>query len=231
VVTTLTYDARQRLTSSKVGTETTTYTYWPTGQLERITRPDSSTVTYTYDTSHRLTQITDGLGNTINYTLDAAGNRVAIKACDSNGNLKRLHTAAYNTLSSLYQDISAAGTSAVTTTYGYDAQGNQISVAAPLSRTSSNAFDALNRLTQITDAASGVTKFAYDGNDNPVSVVDPKNFTTAYAVDGFGEVTQLVSPDPARPSRPSIPRVTSRPRPMRWMISQRIPTMRSIARR
>src|SRR5437667_266526 len=49
VVTTLTYDARLRLKSKQVGTETTSYTYYPTGLLNVVTLPDSSTVQFFYD--------------------------------------------------------------------------------------------------------------------------------------------------------------------------------------
>ena len=48
------------------------------------------------------------------------GNRTATKSYDPSSVLHRTHTRAYNTLNELYQDINAAGTSAVTTTYGYD---------------------------------------------------------------------------------------------------------------
>jgi YD repeat-containing protein len=54
VVTTLTYDLRQRLTSRTVGTETTTFTYLPTGLIQRVALPDGSYVAYTYDAAHRL---------------------------------------------------------------------------------------------------------------------------------------------------------------------------------
>jgi len=195
VVTTLAYDARQRLTSRQVGTETTSYSYYPTGLLKTVTQPDSSTVTYTYDAAHRLTQVADGLGNYIQYTLDAAGNRTAENSFDSTGSLHQTHTRVFNTLSTLYQDITAAGTPAVTTTFGYDAQGNQTSVAAPLSRNTSNAFDALNRLSQITDPAGGVTRLAYDAKDNLASVTDPRSLSTTYTNDGFGDMVQQVRPD------------------------------------
>src|SRR6185503_3383152 len=77
VVTTLTYDTRARLTSRQVGTETTSFEYWPTGLLKKVTLPDASTLSYTYDDAHRLTQISDGAGHRISYTLDAMGNRTA----------------------------------------------------------------------------------------------------------------------------------------------------------
>ncbi len=204
-LTTLTYDPRQRLTSKQVGSETTGYSYWPTGQLKTVTRPDSSTVTYTYDPAHRLTQVTDGLGNTIKYTLDAAGNRTAETFYDPNNNVQRTRTSVFNTVGQKYQDITSAGTSAVTTTYGNDAQGNQLSADAPLSRNTSDAYDALNRLSQITDPNNGITKTTYDARDNIASVIDPRNLTTAYTFDGFDELTNLSSPDTGATTYSYIP--------------------------
>ena len=204
-VTTIVYDARQRVTSMQVGTETTGYSYYPTGQLHVVTQPDGSTVTNTYDAAHRLTQVTDGLGNYVKYTLDNAGNATATNFYDSGNSVQKTYSQPYNALGTLYQDISAAGTAAVTTTYGYDAQGNQTSVAAPLSRNTARAFDPLNRLHQITDPASGVTTISYDGNDNVVAVKDPNHFTTNYTVDGFGQVTQTVSPDSGTTNTAYIP--------------------------
>jgi RHS repeat-associated protein len=194
VVTTLAYDARSRITSRQVGTETTGYSYYPTGLLNTVTLPDSSTVSYTYDGAHRLTDITDGLGNHIHYTLDAMGNRTAQSAYDPSNVLSRTHSQVFNTLSQLYQDIGAAGGTTVTTTLGYDSNGNQTSAAAPLSRNTGTQYDALNRLSQITDPASGVTVLGYDANDNLASVTDPKTLQTTYTHDGFGDLTQLVSP-------------------------------------
>lgn len=195
VVTTLAYDLRQRMISRQVGTETTTFTYWPTGLLKKVTLPDLSFIQYTYDAAHRLTTIADSLGNSIIYTLDAMGNRTAENAYDPTSFLHRTHTRVFNTLNQLYKDINAAGTAAVTTQYGYDNNGNQTSVAAPLARNTANTYDELNRLNQITDPANGITQFGYDANDNLLSVKDPRNLTTSYVYNGFGDVKTQTSPD------------------------------------
>jgi RHS repeat-associated protein len=195
VVTTLTYDLRQRLTSRQIGTETTSYSYTPTGLLQTVTLSDTSTITYTYDAAHRLTDITDGLGDHIHYTLDNMGNRTAENTYDPTSTLKRTHTRVINTLNEISQDVNSAGTAAVTTTLTYDNNGNVLSSAAPLARNTADQYDPLNRLKQITDPNAGVTKLAYDANDNLASVIDPKNLTTTYTYNGFGDVTQLVSPD------------------------------------
>jgi len=44
ILTTRAYDARERLTSRQVGTETTSYSYWPIGLVKLVTLPDSGTV-------------------------------------------------------------------------------------------------------------------------------------------------------------------------------------------
>ena len=90
------------------------------------------------------------------------GNRTAENTYDPSSTLHRTHTRVFNTLNELYQDINAAGTSAVTTTFTYDNNGNVFSSAAPLSRNTADQYDALNRLKQITDPNSGITKFSYD---------------------------------------------------------------------
>jgi RHS repeat-associated protein len=195
VVTTLKYDTRLRLTYKQVGAETTQYSYYPTGLLNLVTLPDGSTVQSFYDAAHRLYKTADGLGNYIVYTLDAMGNRTADNVYDFSGTRHRTHTRVFNALSELYQDINSANTAAVTTTFGYDGNGNVLSMEAPLSRNTAKLYDALNRVSQITDPMSGVTKPSYDGLNNPAGVIDPRTLTTSYNYDGFGEITQLVSPD------------------------------------
>jgi RHS repeat-associated protein len=203
LVTNLAYDLRQRLTDRCTGStlpgcsggELTHLDYWPTGLLKKVTNPDASYVEYAYDAAHRLTQINDGALNRIVYSLDAAGNRTAENTYDPGNALRRTHTRIFNTLNQLWKDVNAAGTANVTTTFGYDNNGNQTSVNAPLSRNSSSLYDELNRLKQITDPASGITQFGYDANDNLTSVTDPRNLVTSYTYTGFGDLKTQTSPD------------------------------------
>ena len=109
-MTTLAYDARQRLTSRRVGSETTTILYWPTGLLKKVTLPDSSYMQYTYDNAHRLYKIEDGDGNRIEYTLDDMGNRTAENVYDPSSALARTRTQVFNTLNQLWKQVGAAGT-------------------------------------------------------------------------------------------------------------------------
>lgn len=195
VVTTLTYDDRQRLTSETVAGELTTFSYWPTGSLKRVTLPDGSYVEYSYDDAHRVTQVADGAGNRVVYALDAMGNRISEHTYDAGGALSRARTQVFNSLNQLWKQIGAAGTPAVTTAFTYDANGNLTGISAPLGRSSTRQFDELARLTQVNDASAGVTGFYYDANGNLASVTDPRNLVTSYVHNGFDELTSLTSPD------------------------------------
>jgi YD repeat-containing protein len=192
VTTTLTYDARQRLTSKTTASETTTYDYNATGQLIEVTLPDSSSISYAYDNAHRLTDITDTLGNTIHYTLDNAGNRIQEDIKDPQNVLTRTRSRVYDALSQLLQDIGAQNQ---TTTLTYDANGNQTNRTDPLNHSTVKAYDALNRLIEITDPNTGQIQTAWNGQDQITGVTDPRSLVTTYTRNGFGETTQTQSPD------------------------------------
>jgi len=192
LVMTLAYDARQRLTSRTVGTETTSYAYDGVGQLVRVTLPDSSFLAYTYDAAHRLTGMADSQGNSIAYTLDAMGNRLKEDVYDPSAVLAQTRSRVYDDLNRLFQKLGAAGQ---TTEYGYDNQGNVVSVKDPLSRVTSNQYDALNRLARVIDPNLGQTHYGYNGLDALTSVTDPRGLVSAYSVDGLGNLVQQSSPD------------------------------------
>lgn len=192
LATTLAYDARQRLTSRKVGGEITSYDYDGVGQLTKATLPDGSFVSYSYDAAHRMTGMQDNLGNRIAYSLDAMGNRVQEQVFDPSSNLAQTRSRIYDGLNRLFRELGAHGQ---ITEYAYDDQGNVVSVKDPLERITSSQYDALNRLKQVTDPALGVTQYAYDGLDALTQVTDPRSLVTGYTVDGLGNLTQQQSPD------------------------------------
>jgi RHS repeat-associated protein len=195
LVTTLTYDARQRLTSRTVGTEQTTLDYWPTGLLKKATLPDGSFLEYIYDAAHRLIEIKDSEGNRIVYTLDNMGNRTAENLYDPSTALTQTRTRVFNTLNQLWKEVGATGTAAVTTTFAYDDNGNQTGINAPLSRNTVQVYDELNRLEQTADQLSGVTQYGYNAVDQLISVTDPRSKVTSYTYNALGDLTQQVSPD------------------------------------
>jgi RHS repeat-associated protein len=197
VTTTLTYDQRQRLTTSAVTTSTgvltTTYTIDPTGELKELILPDSSSLTYTYDTAHRVTQVTDTQNNYTQYTPDALGDITAVNTFNNSGGLRYQHSATFDALGRILTDVGGAGQ---TTTYSnYDNNGNVQTITDPLTNPATQVFDVLNRLTQITDANTGITKFTYDTHNRTTKVTDANVHATSYVYDGFGDAIQQTSPD------------------------------------
>ena len=195
IVTTLAYDLRQRLLTRTTAGEQTRYSYYLTGLLQKVTLPDGSFITSIYDAAHRLTELDDSLGDRVVYTVDSVGNRQAERHFDPSGNLDFAHTQLYNSLGEYWQDLTAEAISTQATVYGYDFQGNQTSINGPLSRTTVNGYDPLNRVSQVTDPNQGITQFIYDADDDLVAVTDPRQLTTSYSYNGLGDLGQIRSPD------------------------------------
>ena len=59
------------------------------------------------------------------------GNRTAENTYDPSNALRRTHTRVFNTLNQLWKDVNAAGTAA-SPRFGYDNNGNQTTINAPL---------------------------------------------------------------------------------------------------
>jgi len=192
LVTTLSYDPRQRLTQRSVGSEVTRYTYDGVGQLVSVTSPDGGVMTYTYDAAHRLTALSDALGNKIVYTLDPMGNRIKEDVLDPAGVLAQSRRREFDALNRLWKDVGAQGQ---TTRYEYDANGNQKLASDPLQNTYTQTFDALDRLIRINDPAGGQTLQSLDALDRVTQLTDPKGIATPYTLNGFGEVTREMSAD------------------------------------
>ena len=105
LVTSSTYDLRQRLLSRTTGTETTSLTYDGVGQVTQLTLPDASSLNYTYDAAHRLTDVQDSLGNKVHYTLDTEGNRTNETTTDPSNQLTKTLSRSYDALNRLQQVI------------------------------------------------------------------------------------------------------------------------------
>jgi YD repeat-containing protein len=108
VLTTNTYDLRQRQLSTSTAGETTSFNYDAVGQLQTTTLPNGAVITNTYDDAHRLTQVQDAAGNKIVYALDNAGNRIGEQVKDAGGSLVKNITRSYDALNRLQSITGAA---------------------------------------------------------------------------------------------------------------------------
>ena len=198
VVTNLAYDPRQRLLSSAITTSagvlTTAFAYDAAGNLITVTLPDGSALTDSYDAAHRLIGIADLFNNSIAYTLDGLGDRTLTQVENSSSAVTQQHSGIFDALGRVLQDIGGVGQ---TTSYTYDNNGNAVSITDPLTHVTQQAFDALNRLSQVTQPSpvGGTIVTTYDAHDRPLTVTDPDGNVTSYVYDGFGDVIEQTSPD------------------------------------
>ncbi|NIJ70315.1 RHS repeat-associated core domain-containing protein [Xanthomonas sp. 60] len=175
--------------------QTTTLAYGPGGHLKQVRHPDGSMLTYGYDASQRLTDIADGAGNTKHYVLDAAGNRVSEATVDEAGALRFSVGRAFDTLGQLSAVMDAGGQS---TTFQYDKSGNVVRLSDALGHVTEQGYDALNRRSRERQDVGGVdaqTSVVFDALDRVSEVTDPRGLVTTYQYNAFDDLLVLGSPD------------------------------------
>lgn len=195
IVTTQTWHPRGWLTSRTTAGATESWSYYPTGLLQRQTLPDGRYYDYTWDDAHRLTDITDALGNRTHYTLDAAGNVTQVDVTDAGDQLARQQRTEYDALGRPWKRRDASGN---VTEQRHDAMNRLNKLIDPKNRETDYQWDALGRLRQIDDAQQpvrGVTQAQYDGQDQLKSLTAPNGAHTQFTVNGLGDTTQELSPD------------------------------------
>ncbi|MDQ1920562.1 DUF6531 domain-containing protein [Massilia pseudoviolaceinigra] len=99
---------KSQAVTSGATTQTTTFVYKPSGQVEMVTFPDKSVTKYLYDSAHRLTSVVSDRNESIIYTLDLTGNRIKEEVRDPNGNLARQITRTYDITGRLTSQTGAA---------------------------------------------------------------------------------------------------------------------------
>jgi RHS repeat-associated protein len=155
-----------------------------------------------YDNLNRVTSVADPLGQSTSTTYDADENVQSIT--DPRGGTTYYTYTATNQLCATTDPLAGASSppttcpttaTAHTTVYTYDAGGNLAGVIDRRGKTTSVAYDALdrpkkitfaggstltpsydqgNRLTQLADSVSGTVSAAYDGVDRMTSETDPQ---------------------------------------------------------
>jgi RHS repeat-associated protein len=175
--TAYTYDSKGNvLTVTRLATTpnavTTTFTYDPVySQIATVTDPLNHTTTFGYDTKGNLTTITNALNKVTTITVNGQGQPLTIK-----DPLNNTTTFTYE----LGDLISVKDPLNRETKRMLDAAGRLRSLINPLGQKTIYTPDALDRITQLTDAINGVTQFGYDANSNLLTVTDAKSQQTVY---------------------------------------------------
>ena len=81
-----------------------------------------------------------------------------------------------------------------TTTYGYDADGNLITVTDPTDGTVTYSYTSENEVATIKDPTGGTVTYGYDLDGEETSVTDPNGFETTFSFNALGLVSGESAP-------------------------------------
>ncbi|MWA05463.1 DNRLRE domain-containing protein [Actinomadura sp. LD22] len=171
----LAYDDAGNLTSrTRPAGDTTTYTLSGTGDVTALTDDLQHTTTFGYDLAGRLTKVTDPRGASTVAEFDPPGNQISARDLDPDGNTLRTYD------------------------YGYDLAGNRTTETTPEGHTTHRTYDALNRLTKLTEPVSATksvdTTFGYDAAGERTRLTDGRNNSTITTYNVFGLPEETIEP-------------------------------------
>ena len=187
-LTSFEYDARNRLnaTIDPLGLDEV-FSYDGNGNLIATTDRNNQKIAFQYDPVNQL----------IRKILP--GNQVTAFAYDDVGNLTRVDDPdsklglAYDAANRLISASTKGSPNQpeVTLTYVYDATGNRRRMIDSQTGATNYAYDALNRLTSITNPAKQTVSFEYDALSRRTKTIFPNGVTTNYAYDALSQLTNL----------------------------------------
>jgi RHS repeat-associated protein len=214
-ITTYAYDNfDNQLTETNAINKTTTSTYDGVDNLLTQTDALGNTTTYTYNGRRQALTITDPKGNITTNTYDGKGNlstskdalnHITIYTYNTQG-LVLTQTDAQNNVTT-YQ-YGGSQPSQITDAQGhissltYDQNGNLLtstttrtvdSVTETL--TTTNTYDNLNRLTQVTYSDNSSTSTTYNAIGKPATSTDQLGRVTSYSYDSMGQLTSTTFAD------------------------------------
>lgn len=185
VIQRVSYDSEGRVASftEQGGQEVWTVSYTPASR--QTTKSDSrgETWTFIYNENGNVTTRIDPLGNREEFDYDDSFNLVGFT--DKNGNAQTMTYDGSRRLAgtgSGEQFTYAAGSNQPSsyvdargnaTQYGYDANGNVVSILDALGNSTQLGYDAVGRLVAWTDPLGNTSTFGYDANGNRSASTSP----------------------------------------------------------
>lgn len=174
----------------------TTYSYLPTGLLQTVNTPDAITLSYVYDARGMLTSVTDNLNQSITYSYDNHKNVTKTQTSSSDGSLALLVDSVYGNRNRLSQTSAPhLATDQSITQRTLDENSNLIGLIDPNGNSSTNNYDAYNRLNSNTHREGGITQYGYDDQDRIINVTAPNGVITSYEYDSISRRTKEISSD------------------------------------
>ncbi len=139
------------------------------------------------------TQILKLISIILLFTLTLTANTPPLNTTYTQGGLLKTATDATGTITYTYDNMGRTtkvdNPDGSFVTYAHDNVGNIIEVKTP-TQTISKTYDALNRLSTVTDA-QGITSYTYDAIGRQTQIVYPNGTTTNYVYDSRNRVTSI----------------------------------------
>jgi large repetitive protein len=194
-----TYDAAgETATQTDGASNKTSYGYDAAGDLTSTTNPDGTSTTATYDEAGRQTGQDDLSGTGAVLRSESAvydGDGDQVSATDYRNNTT---TDTYDADGDLTQQVQPVTTStAITTTFGYDAAGNQTRYTDGNGHQWWTTFNSWNlpqsqvepTTAQYTTAADSTFTTGYDADGNPATETEPGGVTITDSYNTMGDLT------------------------------------------
>jgi RHS repeat-associated protein len=187
----------------------TIFTYDDRGRLLSLTFPGGNTESTTYDIMGRVLTSTNGTGDTLQYLYDSRGR---LSQLTLPGGTQETYSFSADGLISSVTDARGVTQFEYHPTsrrlvrvtepdgryirYAYDAAGDRTLMAhVPNSggpeEVTQYIYDALNRITDVTDPSGGITRYTYDAVGNQTSIVRPNGTTTTLSYNNRNRVTAI----------------------------------------
>lgn len=161
------YDAAGRVVSRTNPDGTTSYDYYPDGQVMHVTDPLTNITFYTYDAADRPINLVDALTNSTKFQYDAVGRTIATLYNDN--------SYVSNVFNNLGQRIQVIDQATNLTQFGYSLSGQLTNVIKPCVPDPEHS-DTLTPPTW---------SYIYNTNGNQIATVDPKGRATTNVFDAF----------------------------------------------
>ncbi len=208
IVTTFTYDGKNRQTSETMDGATSRSTYTAAGSPATLTDRVGRTRTLSYNTWGLLQRLLDPAGNYYQYAYDENGNRTEVSIYSAQGVQQLFSGQDYGDPSSdptlspgkpaKNLAKSQDGSVILETLLGYE-YGNLTQITDPAGTVTELSYDIMGRLVSKsepqTETVTASTDNAYDLDGNLVQVTDPEGKITQFVFDDAGRKVKEVCPD------------------------------------